>query len=330
MSRFVRLACAFLISCSSAASAGTDFTTKALGTTGSEFLNIDVDPRGIAMGGAISAITNNSSALYWNPAGLAQIPRASASAMHNEYFTGIRMQYASYAQRITETSVLGGAIRYMDAGSIKNTNVNGVTIGTFRPRNYVFELGWGQNVMDLTDAERDISLGMTAKMFHSDMIEKAQGYAVDFGMQAHYTDAIVPYNFGATLQNIGQGQKFDKVRDTLPFRARIGASLQPRPFLQIVLEGVAPSSSHPYAAVGGELELDTKAKTRIFLRAGYSMQNQFTGLDGLRGTSLGLGLKVGDVSFDYAFVPFGVLGNTHRVGLSWGLPPKSSRRFRMR
>ncbi|OIO08236.1 MAG: hypothetical protein AUJ52_08705 [Elusimicrobia bacterium CG1_02_63_36] len=329
MNRSLRCLAAILIA-ASPASAGTDFTTKALGTAGSEFLNLDVDPRGIAMGGALTADANDSAALYWNPAGLAQIPRAAASAMHNEYFDGIRMQYASYAQRITETSVLGGAVRYMDAGSIVNTDLSGNTIGTFHPRNYVYEVGWAQNIMDLTDAERDISLGMTAKFFQSDMIAKASSFAMDFGMQAHYTDAVIPYNFGAAVQNIGQGQKFDKKRDTLPFRARLGASIRPRPFLLLVLDGVMPVSSHPYASLGGEMELDTRAKARIFLRGGYSMQNQFTGLDGLRGVSFGLGVKAGNISFDYAFVPFGILGNTHRIGFSWALPPKSSRRFRMR
>lgn len=329
MTRFVAVFTAALLTLSPA-SANTDFTTKAIGTAGSEFLTIDVDPRGIAMGSAATAITNDSTSMYWNPAGLSQIPRAAASAMHNEYFAGIRMQYASYAQRLNETSVLGAAIRHLDFGSIKNTDISGNQIGTFSPRTMALELGWAQNVLDLTDAERDISLGVTVRYFQSDMIVKASGFAMDIGMQAHYTDAVIPYDVGAVLQNLGHGQKFDKHRDTLPFRGRISAAIRPRPFLQLALEGVLPVNSHPYAAVGGEIELDTRAKTRIFLRGGYSMRNQFTGLDGIRGLSAGFGVKARDISFDYAFVPVGVLGNSHRFSVSWALPAKSSRRFRMR
>jgi len=328
--RFLAVFAAALLATPPVSADTTDFTSKAIGTTGSDFLTIDVDPRGIAMGSAASAIADDSNSMYWNPAGMAQIPRVSASAMHNEYFAGIRMQYLSYAQRINETSVVGGAIRYMDAGSITNTNISGSTIGTFTPRNMVYEFGWAQNVMDLTDAERDISLGLTVKYFQSDLIAKANGYAMDLGMQAHYTDAIIPYNFSAVIQNMGYGQKFDKIRDTLPVRGRLGASMRPRPFLQLALEGVIPVNSHPYLAIGSELELDTKAKARIFLRGGYSLRNQFTGLDGIRGVTFGFGVKAKEISFDYAFVPFGLLGNAHRISISWALAPKSSRRFRMR
>ena len=59
----------------------TDFTAGALGTAGSEFLNIDVDPRGIAMGGAFSSVTSNAFAMYWNPAGLSRLAQTELVVM---------------------------------------------------------------------------------------------------------------------------------------------------------------------------------------------------------------------------------------------------------
>ena len=76
-----------------ASAEAADFSGSAVGSAGSEFLNIDVDGRAVAMGGAFTAATDNAYAMYWNPAGLAQISRASAGAMHNEYLAGIRFQY---------------------------------------------------------------------------------------------------------------------------------------------------------------------------------------------------------------------------------------------
>jgi hemolysin activation/secretion protein len=50
-------------------------------------------------------------------------------------------------------------------------------------------------------------------------------------------------------------------------------------------------------------------------RLGYNTQSQDTG--GLHGLSMGLGLMYTDYamnySLDYAFVPYGELGNTHRI-----------------
>ncbi|MBI3298309.1 MAG: PorV/PorQ family protein [Elusimicrobia bacterium] len=314
----------------SARAAGGDFSDHATGTAGSEFLNLDVDARGMAMGGAYSALTNDAYAMYWNPAGLALVPRTSIGAMHNEYLADIRFQYLSYAQRYNESSVFAGAVRYLDAGAIDNTDINGNKIGTFRPRSYVYEIGWGQSISDLTDAERDITLGVNFKYLHSDLVAHADGWAADIGMQAHYTDTLMPFNFSAVVQNIGQGQKFDKVRDTLPFRGKFGASLQPRPFLTLAMEGFMPVSAAPYGALGIELSVDGASKTKAFLRAGYNSRSTFSGLDGIRGVTAGAGLKIGDFSVDYAFAPLGILGHTHRLGLTWTLPAKHARRFRER
>ena len=284
----------------------------------------------MAMGSAYTAVTNDAYSMYWNPAGLTMIPRSSLGAMHTEYVAGIRMQYVTYAQRITDTSVVGGAFRYMDAGGITQRDINGNDTGTFRPRNYVYEMGWGQSITDMTDAERDISLGVVGRYFYTDMVSHASGFAGDLGIQAHFTEAYIPYNFGVALQNMGTGQKFDSVRDSLPFMARLGAAIRPKPALLLSLDGSFPSSNMPFASLGAEVTLETQKRLKLFLRAGYNSRNQFSGLDGLRGFTLGTGATAGDFSFDYAFIPFGVLGDTHRFSVSWNLPPKQSRRYRQR
>lgn len=322
--------CALLLLAGGGAARAKDFTSRAVGTAGSEFLNLDVGPRGIAMGGAYSAVVSDAYSMYWNPAGLSRVPRLSLALMHNEYLAGIRMQYLAYAQRLNENSVLAGSLRYMDAGEIDGTDVNGNPNGSFRPRNYVYEFGWGQSIPDLTDAEHDVSLGLTGRYFHSDLVAHANGYAGDVGIQTHYTETAMPFAFSFVAQNLGSGQKFDYIRDTLPFRAKLGASLNPVPQAVLALDAVFPVSNDPFGAVGAEYTLDAPNGVKGFLRGGFNTLNQFSGLDGFKGLSLGLGLKVINLSVDYSFVPFGILGETHRFSLCWDLPAKHSRRFRAR
>ncbi|MFA5139787.1 MAG: PorV/PorQ family protein [Elusimicrobiota bacterium] len=313
-----------------APSCAADFSSNAIGTAGAEFLTVDVDPRGIAMGTAFTAVTGDAFSMYWNPAGLSLVPRAAVSAMHTEYLVGIRYQYFSYAQRITDASVVAGAFRYMDAGSITNTDMSGNELGTFRPRNYVFEGGWGKTISEMTDSEHDVSLGISGRVIHSDLVAHADGFCADMGVQAHYSEAYVPYNFGMVLQNIGRGQKFDRARDPLPLRLRIGASILPKPFLLLSMDAIGQNSNQPYGALGGEFSVDTPAGVKLMVRGGYNSRLQFKGPEGLRGISGGIGIRAGDFSFDYAIVPLGILGDTHRFSVSWSLPAKRSRKYRRR
>lgn len=307
-----------------------DFATNAVGTAGTEFLTVDVDARAIGMGGAFTAATDNAYSMYWNPAGLAQIARASAGAMHNEYVAGIRMQYLSYAKRVRDHTVIGGAFRYLDVGTITQTDISGNTVGTFRPRTLVFEGAIGKNIPDLTDSERDISLGITGRYFRSSLVEKASGFSGDFGIQVHYTETYAPYNFGFVVQNIGRGQKFDRVRDSLPTTFKFGASVRPRPHILVALDGVLPVSNQPYLALGTEFEFAARNDMKVFLRGGFSMRTLVSNLQGVRGVKLGFGVKATTLTFDYAWAPLGQLGNTHLFSVGWDLPTKRSRSYRRR
>ena len=66
---------------------------------------------------------------------------------------------------------------------------------------------------------------------------------------------------------------------------------------------------------GGEF----KAHEGVFLRLGYTSKSAAvagSGFDAARGLTLGLGLKTGGFSLDYAAQAAGQLGSTHRFTLS--------------
>ena len=52
----------------------------------------------------------------------------------------------------------------------------------------------------------------------------------------------------------------------------------------------------------------------IYLRAGYNSRAA-KNLGGFTGFSSGVGFSIGRIGLDYAWVPFGELGDTHRIGL---------------
>ncbi len=63
------------------------------GTTGANFLKIGVGARAAAMGDAFTVIVDDSTSLYWNPAGLAKIEERQLSATYNMWFAGINQGY---------------------------------------------------------------------------------------------------------------------------------------------------------------------------------------------------------------------------------------------
>ena len=307
-----------------------DFSSSAIGTTGAQFLTMDVGARGIGLGGAYTAVTNDANSLYWNPAGLAKIPRVSASFMYTRYVEDVTYQSGSYAQRLNDTAVIAAGFRYQDLGSITHTDTSDNDLGKFHPRNYVGELGWGQSVYDLSDSEVDIDVGASVRWIHSDLLEHADGYAGDLGVQSRFYSGRIPFDMAFVAQNMGMGQKFDIKRDTLPFRAKLGGAIHPVRGLMLSLDAVMPIDNTPYGALGGEYSLEVQKNIKMMLRGGFNGMN-VNDLGVVSAISFGMGLSVSDITFDYGFSPLGALGNqVHRFSVSFNLPAKVSRRYRER
>ena len=55
----------------------------------------------------------------------------------------------------------------------------------------------------------------------------------------------------------------------------------------------------------------------LSLRAGYRAVYADTQILGLTGLSVGLGLQIQNLGIDYAYLPYGDLGTTHRISLNY-------------
>jgi hypothetical protein len=329
--RLLRLAVAASLALAAFPASASDFSNGAIGTAGSEFLLMDTSARGIAMGGAMTAVTNDSSSIYWNPAGLAAVPRLSTSFMHSQYVADITYEAASYAQRVNDAAVVGAGVRYLNGGSVPQTNINAVNTGSFTPYSYVAEVGWGQSIYDLSDSEMDVAMGVAARAIRSSLgAAAANGYGADLGIQSRFYASAMTYDVGLAIQNLGSGQKFDQVRDTLPTRVRFGAAVRPFKPLTLSVEAIAPINDSPSGAFGVEYAVEVERGVKAAARAGLNTLT-YQSLGAASILSFGVGLTLTNLSFDYAFVPMGVLGTaTHRVSVSFNLPAKVSRRYRER
>jgi hypothetical protein len=159
-----------------------------------EFLNIGAGARGLGMGGAQVASSNDATSGYWNPAGLVVIREQPAvSFMHAEYFAGIgKYDFASViipAKNVNRT--LGISILRFAVDDIPNTlflvepdgNVNYNNIRTFSSADYAFLLSYAQKIKD--EADKKLYFGANAKIIYRKVgtFASAWGFGIDAGIQ---------------------------------------------------------------------------------------------------------------------------------------------------
>ncbi len=173
-----------------------------------EFLAIGVGARGLSMGGAQVAITNNTYAGYWNPAGLSMIENdAQVAFMHAEYFAGIaNYDYGSVAIPIKDKSrVVGLSVIRFGVDDIPNTlsliepdgSINYDNITSFSVADYAFLFSYAQKIKI---KDLDINVGGNAKIIHRKVgpFAKAWGFGLDAGAQMSYKS----WQFGAFFRDV--------------------------------------------------------------------------------------------------------------------------------
>lgn len=315
-------ACLFVASVASVPSvpsfAAGDFTQAGIGTSGANELTLPVGARGIAMGEAVSAVTDDVTSIHWNPAGLAAIPTGSASFMQSFYLGDINYQYAAFGHRIGEQQVLAGSVQLVDYGNIDHRDVNNLSLGSFHPRSNIYSVGYAQQVKDF-DETGNLTAGFSAKYLHSTIIESADSYALDIGFRAKLASDYAPTQVAFVAQNLGIGPKYDQRRENLPTQLVGSTAFMPGNWT-VALELAAPRANQAYGAVGIEYKAGWTRTLNGALRAGYNSLTQSAGPSGLHGFAFGVGLEVTGLSFDYAIVPFGDLGMTHQFSINYSLP----------
>ena len=156
-----------------------------------EFLNIGVGARGLGMGNAQVASTEDVYSGFYNPAGLANMPNTfQVGLMHSEYFAGIAVyDYGSFAIRMPDKKrVLGFSFFRFGIDNIPNTlflygpdgTINYINITSFSTADYAFMLHYAQqfNIPGLT-------AGGTVKIIYRSLgpFGNAVGFGIDLGLQ---------------------------------------------------------------------------------------------------------------------------------------------------
>ncbi len=173
-----------------------------VGVRAAEFLTIPVGARGIGMGSAYTAVADDITAMWWNPAGLGFLDKKEMMLNVVDYTMDLTYSYAAFASPVADGNlVLGGFFGYLDVPDIEITTVNNPE-GTGNFYNaYDFQMGAS---MAYTLSDRFIA-GLSAKYVHQDVMGNIGGsaFAIDAGAIYHSELAGREIKFAFAIQNLG-------------------------------------------------------------------------------------------------------------------------------
>ncbi|RKX70641.1 hypothetical protein DRP53_04400 [candidate division WOR-3 bacterium] len=180
-----------------------------LGTTGAQFLKITVG-RGAAMGEAFVAVSDDATATYWNPAGLAWLEKKDLRLLHNEWIADLRHEYATIALPFTGFGTFGVSFTALTMGDMEYTTVDDPTTaaredtGTgvyFSASDLALAFSYGRRFTD------KLSTGLTVKVIQQRIWDLlASGVAFDFGV--FYHTGFKSLRLAAALSNFGGSMSY--------------------------------------------------------------------------------------------------------------------------
>jgi hypothetical protein len=282
---------------------GIAASTKA-GASTAQFLKLGAGARASGMGEAFVGVVADASAIYWDPAGLSNLEKGSLSVMHAMGLNDTSYEWAAYAHPVRGIGVLGVAVQYLSYGSLTKFDNNGFAGGTFDPADMAVSLSYARNI-------EGFGLGFNLKYISSKIVNTATAYAVDLGIQHKPDDRLT---LGLAIQNLGSRMKFISESDALPMNIKLGGAYSIQSNWIAALDINAPNDDSINFNAGTEYIYALENLMSVAGRLGYTTSGRDTG--GLNGLTVGLGFTYESYTIDYAYVPYGDLGNTQRISLS--------------
>jgi tetratricopeptide (TPR) repeat protein len=287
-------------------------SAKGAGSASANFLKIGIGGRGVAMGEAQTAAVNDVMAVYWNPAGLGPLRQNEVGFMRNNFFQGIHQDVLYYAHPTERAGTFGVGLSSLRVGDIAGYDETGNETDDLSASDTLASASWGKT-MDrgpLSGTSAGASLKFLQKKLDA---ESAGAVMADLGLIHEVREGwLHRLRAGLSFRHIGAGIKFMDEKSDLPFQTRLGLAYPVfGDNMTLAADAVLPKDNQAHVNLGAEYRL----WSIVAFRLGYKGQND---LDS--GLTYGVGFGNERMKLDYAFVPFGALGDTHRVsvGLRFG------------
>ena len=242
------------------------------------------------MGGAYTAATHDTSALIWNPAGLAQLPVSEIGIGYLDLYGLLGYSFVGVAHPIETGRTVGAAIlNSSDAEGLSHERIVLLSAGT---------RVW-----------RQLRVGASAKYFSTSVnldqrpLGSGRGWGADFGFQ--YTFMRERVSIGIVFPNLFSNLSYNRLEaasynESLLREWRVGTAVRvnvPNRESDTVLAAFEVANGIPL--IGCEYRYDTR-HGEFALRLGWRFRD---------GLTAGFGYQRGRIGLDYAFVSGKYIGS---------------------
>lgn len=279
----------------------------ALATTGlaqnfaDPWLRMGVGAKAMAMGGGQTAVAEDATAAYWNPAALVGLRKFEASLM---YTAGMKAErnynYVSAAARLGNIGSF--SLSWLNAG------ITGIPMRASNTADPTGNMDVASNAFQLSYARKlaQIAFGVSAKYLQEDLADN-DGYGIDAGVLIPLYDELF---FGAMVRDIdGKHGK-----DRLPYEWRVGMGVLPWKSVTLTGDFVKVKDMEATANVGGAFHFDIAKNSSFYLAAGMNDMARES-----RGFTAGFGFNFANWAIQYAYVtePQEFLEQNHRLSVNF-------------
>ncbi len=263
--------------------------------------------RAMSMGSAVVAVPQGSASLLWNPAGLSTMTCTEIGLHHNSGLGSAVQETLVFGMPVGSGGV-AASFNYVDNGSFEGRDIVGNPTADYHASAMGGSLGWGTRLV------KNLSGGVAVRGNWQRLAGKTYpAYASDLGLM--WTPSA-PLSLGMTYSNINLHHNVAGY--SMAQGWRLGASYNLRtsvPEKPLLL--AMAFEKQDIGVTRTQFGFEDWVSTAVALRAGYQWNSPSNELTGFTNLTVGLGLKLNAFLLDYAYVPLGDLGASHRLSLTF-------------
>ncbi len=295
---------------------------KKIAQTGMKWLSIPVGARASALGGAYTAMADDASSIFWNPAGMALTQKGHVFLSQTQWIADINVNAAAATFNFQNLGVFGVSFSAVDWGTFHGTRRTAggfEETGDFSPTDWFVGLGYARSISDrfsigghLKYLYEKLGSQLTGNMDNPDQYT-AEMNMLAFDLGTIYYTGFHDLRIAMALQNFSQEKKYRLEHFPLPLTFKFGLAMDVTQFwmaesnhhFTLEVDAVHPRDYSERMHFG----LEYSFNDIVFLRGGY--KTNYDAEDLTLGGGFHYGINGMALTLDYSYQQFEYFDAVH-------------------